>query len=102
MNALSRFNPNPFTPAGTNSNTGLQGTAGRRTNAVAAGLPRNFFCANPDALGGANVTGNGGFTRYNGLQMQFRRRLSNGLQFDTNYAYGKAMSRRATRSASPR
>jgi hypothetical protein len=90
VNPLSRFNPNPFTPAGTNSNTGLQGTAAQRTNAVAAGLPRNFFLANPDALGGANVTGHGGYTKFNGVQAQFRRRLSDGLQFDMNYAYGTA------------
>ncbi len=53
-------------------------------------MPRNFFYANPDALGGANVTGNGGYTKYNGLQLQFRRRLSGGLQMDANYAMGMA------------
>ena len=40
-------------------------------------------------LGGANATGNGGFTKYNSLQLQFRRRLSDGLQFDANYAFGQ-------------
>ena len=89
-NALSRYAPAPFTPAGTNANTGLSGSSDRRNNAVAAGLPRNFFFANPDALGGANVTGNGLYTKFNGLQTQFRRRLSRGLQFDMNYAFGKA------------
>jgi hypothetical protein len=89
VNALSRFNPSPFTPGGTNSNTGLRGSAGRRTNALNAGLPANFWIANPD-VSNANVTGNGGFTDFDGLQMQFRRRMSGGLQFDVNYAYGKA------------
>ncbi|HYN09561.1 MAG TPA: carboxypeptidase-like regulatory domain-containing protein [Vicinamibacterales bacterium] len=89
VNALSRFNPNPFTPAGTNSNTGLRGSAGRRTSALNAGLPANFWIANPD-VNNANVTGNGGFTDFDGMQMQFRRRMSGGLQFDVNYAYGKA------------
>jgi hypothetical protein len=46
--------------------------------------------ANPDALGGANLTGYGGYTRFNGIQMQYRRRLSGGLQWDVNYATGLA------------
>jgi hypothetical protein len=68
----------------------LSGDPTRRTNAVAAGLPVNFFRANPDLQGGANVTGNGGFTRYNSFQSQFRRRFSSGLQFDANYVFGRA------------
>jgi|RhiMethySRZTD1v2_1073278.scaffolds.fasta_scaffold20695_2 hypothetical protein len=89
INALSQFNPQPFTPAGTNSDTGLRGSATLRNNMLLAGLPANFWIANPD-VSSANVTGNGGFTDFNGLQMQFRRRMSAGLQFDVNYAYGKA------------
>jgi hypothetical protein len=85
VNPLSRFEGNPLGFA-----SSLNGDAGRRNNAISAGLPRNFFVANPDALGGANVTGYGGFTRFNGIQMQFRRRLSNGLQWDVNYATGLA------------
>ena len=90
VNPLAYYNSNPFTPAGTNSNTGLSGDPARRAFAAAAGLPANLFIANPDLQGGANVTGNGGFTRYNSLQTQFRRRLSNGLQFDANYSFGRA------------
>jgi hypothetical protein len=52
-------------------------------------LPANFFRVNPDMLGGANATGNRGFTSYNALQLQFRRRLSDGLQFDANYTMGR-------------
>lgn len=85
VNPLNRFAPNVFTAA-----SGLNGQASFRANAIAAGLPRNFFVANPDALGGANVTGYGGFTKFNGLQLQFRRRLSGGLQWDANYATGRA------------
>ena len=33
-NPLAIYNPNPFTPAGTNSNTGLDGDPARRTNAA--------------------------------------------------------------------
>src|SRR5207344_1352110 len=83
VNALIKTNPNLFTPAGTSSTT-------RRANALAAGLPRNFFRANPDVLGGANVTGYGGYTKYNSMQMELRRRLSDGFQLSANYTMGRA------------
>jgi hypothetical protein len=89
-NSLSRFAPNPFTPAGTGANTSFMGSATMRANGIAAGLPANFFFANPDALGGANVTGYGGYTKYNSVQTSFRRRLTDGLQFDGSYSFGKA------------
>ena len=63
MNALALYNSNPFTPAGTNANTGLSGDPTRRANALAAGPARATSSSRiPDMLGGANVTGNGGFT----------------------------------------
>lgn len=87
VNPLAKFNPNPFTAA-----AGLAGSgaaAAQRSNALAAGLPANFFYANPDYLGGANITGNGGFTRFNGIQTELRRRYANGFQFQANYSWGK-------------
>lgn len=89
INPLSQFNPNPFTPAGTNSNSGLAGDPTRQANAIRAGLPANFFRANPDALGGANVTGNGGYTKYNAMQVEYSRRLRGGLQMNSNYTFGR-------------
>ena len=86
INPLATYNPNPFTPAGTNSNTGLDGDATRRANAARAGLPVNFFRANPDLLGGANVNGNGGYTRYNSFQIDVTKRFSHGLQFQGGYS----------------
>jgi hypothetical protein len=50
--------------------------------------------ANPDLLGGADFTTNGGKTDYNSLQVELRRRLSQGLQFQTSYVMGKAMTSR--------
>jgi hypothetical protein len=88
IDPLAARDPNPFTPAGTNSNTGLEGNATRRANAIRAGLPRNFFRANPDLLGGVGVTGNGGYTKYNSLQLEFRKRLSHGLQVQSSYVFG--------------
>ncbi len=82
---LARMNPNPLAAA-----DALDADATRRNNALAAGLPRNFLVANPDLLGGANVTGNGGGTNYHSLQVVLRRRYSNGLQFGASYAFGKA------------
>jgi hypothetical protein len=57
---------------------------------VKAGLPANFFLANPDVLGGATVTSNGGYTRYDSFQLEARKRLSHGFQIDGSYVFGKA------------
>ena len=89
INPLSKYDSNPFTPAGTNANTGLAGNPTRQANSIRAGLPANFFRVNPDMLGGANATGNRGSSEYNAMQLQFRRRLTAGFQFDANYSYGR-------------
>ena len=91
VNPLAALNPAPYTPAGTNSNTGLDGDPTRRANAIAAGLPANFFRANPDALGGANFEANGGYTKYRSLQLELNKRLSHGLQFNGSYVFGEAI-----------
>jgi hypothetical protein len=85
---LARNNPNPYGFASTNATNGLIGNGTFRQNAVNAGLPANFFLANPDLIGGANVTGNGGASRYHSLQLELRKRLAQGLQFQANYVYG--------------
>jgi hypothetical protein len=72
--------------------TGMLNSATMRANAARAGIPANFFVANPDLLGGADFTTNGGKTNYNSLQIELRRRLSQGLQFQTSYVMGKAMT----------
>jgi hypothetical protein len=84
---MARFNPQPFTAA-----NALDADDARRANALNAGLPANFLVANPDLLGGAEVTGNGGYTKYNSLQLEFRKRLSHGFQFQTSYVFGRAYS----------
>jgi hypothetical protein len=84
VNPLAIRNPNPSGAA-----NALDADATRRSNALLAGLPANFLVPNPDALGGANVTGNGGYTRYNSMQVELRRRLSGGLQFDASYVFGR-------------
>ena len=96
---LAAQNPNPhafacLTVSGCSATTrqnGFIGNATFRANAAAAGLPANFFIANPDALAGANITNSIGSTRYNALQTELRRRFSGGLQFQANYVYGKQL-----------
>lgn len=83
LNPLAKYNPNPFT-----FGNALDNDATRRANALAAGLPANFLRANPDKLGGANVTGHGDYTNFNSLQFELRRRLANGIQFNASYVWG--------------
>ena len=86
LTPLATFNPNPFDFADS-----LNGNAGFRSNAAAAGLAANFFVANPDLLGGVDMTSNVGRSDYNALQIELRRRMSGGLQFTSSYAFGKQM-----------
>jgi len=86
---LARYNPNPGGFASTNTTNGLIGNATFRNNLLTAGYPANLFIANPDKIGGATITGNGGYTRYDSLQLELRRRLSQGLLVETNYVLGK-------------
>jgi hypothetical protein len=90
LNPLAQFNPNPYT-----FGNALDSDPARRNNAVAAGLPANFLRANPDKLNsgnnhgqGAQVYGHGGYSNYNSVQVELRRRLANGFQVDGSYVYG--------------
>jgi hypothetical protein len=82
---LAALNPDPFGFA-----ESLFGDATRRANAAAAAVPANFFLANPDLQGGADLTTNVGRSQYNGLQLELRRRYAQGLQFQTSYAFGRS------------
>jgi hypothetical protein len=88
LNFLAERNPNPFgfASAGTN---GLMGNATLRNNATAAGIPANYFVANPDLLGGAFLLTNIGKSKYNSMQVELRRRYADGLLFQTSYVFGK-------------
>jgi hypothetical protein len=90
-NPLTMHNPNPYAAgaASNNANTGLFGFTTFKANMIAAGLPANFWVANPDVLN-ANIVGNGGKTNYNSAQFELRRRLHQGLQFNSSYVFGKA------------
>ncbi len=54
------------------------------------GYPINFFQANPYAIGGAlELVDDGSYTKYHGLQLQLRRRYTQGLSVNLNYTLSK-------------
>jgi hypothetical protein len=57
---------------------------------VALGLAGNFFVANPNAAF-VNVLANDSKSNYHALEIELRRRFSNGLQFQADYTWSKAM-----------
>jgi len=84
VSTFARLNPNPAAAAVVlNNNQTFRDNATRL-----AGLPANVFQLNPD-VGAINVQVSRGSTRYDSLQLNLRRHLSNGLAFDANYTYGK-------------
>jgi hypothetical protein len=58
---------------------------------AALGLPANFFVANPNAAF-IRLLGNNSMSNYHSLQVEFRRRLSNGLQFQADYTFSKSLT----------
>lgn len=87
--ALSRNAPNIFAFSG----TGFENSAARRANAIANGLPANFFYVNSTTLtGGAFIVGNNSNTWYDSGVIEVRRRLSAGLRFNANYVFSKAQA----------
>ena len=76
-------------------------TAAFRANALAAGLPRNLIVMNP-MVSSANVVMDNNWTKYNSLQLELRRRLSQGLLVGANYTYGVKESSLLTTLAAPR
>ena len=63
-----------------------------RTNreSVAVGLPANFFVANPNATFSRILT-NDSSSNYNALEIEVRKRFSNGMQFQADYTFSKAL-----------
>ncbi len=71
----------------------LEGAAARRTNALNAGLPSNFFFVNPTtATAGAFIVDNSAKSWYDSGVIELRRRLSAGLRFQASYVWSKAES----------
>ena len=61
-------------------------------NMIAAGYPSNYFVVNPTvAGGGASDTLSWGQSYYDSGQVELRRRLAAGMQFQINYSFSKAL-----------
>ena len=103
---LAARNPNPwgFATAGTN---GLIGNATLRNNAITAGLPANFFVANPDLLGAGTTAGaaqlivNSGGTRAHSMQFEYRKRFANSFSVNSSYTFSLAELQRRFGFARP-
>ena len=77
--------------AGSFANT-LGTTFSNVSNLKKAGnQPANLFTVNPDALGGAFLLTDPNQSSYNGLQIEVRRRMANGLQLNGNYTWSHSM-----------
>src|SRR6185369_16205235 len=79
----------------------IASTSSRMTNLINAGLipfttlpngqkVSNFFIVNPQTTAGAFVMTNGINTTFNALQIELRRRLSNGLLVQGSYQFARA------------
>ena len=69
----------------------LHGNATFRGNATTAGLPVNFFVMNP-AVAAANVLRSTGGSKYHSMQIEYRRRLSQGLLVNASYTFAKKIA----------
>ena len=80
---LGYFEPDPRDAA-----NDLHANTTFRANALRAGLPANFFVTNP-AITNGNITRSLAGTRYHALQLDMRRRLSQGLLVTANYTFAR-------------
>lgn len=106
LQLLNRFGLGGFLNSGTVRGYVARGEAGRLAgfyylnrrfflNGAFGGdpslTPAFFARANPNAFVADLVT-NGSFSEYHGLQAEIRRRFSDGLYFQANYTYSKALT----------
>ncbi len=55
-------------------------------------FPINFFMLNPFVAGRMNYVDDTGWHSYNGLQVQFRQRLTRGLNWNANYTWSNSLT----------
>jgi Carboxypeptidase regulatory-like domain len=73
----------------------------RMANLTRAGYPANLFRVNPTVgSSGAFLVTNGGHSTYNALQLELRRRLSNGLLAQGSYVWSKSLTNMLASSSS--
>jgi len=86
VNALDNMFPDP---QGIASNLNTSNSALWRNNLLASGQPINFWVMNP-LVNQAIITQNQGGSKYHSLQIDVRRRLSQGLAVQGSYTYARA------------
>ncbi len=84
-NIQSMFNTIRTSPTYRNNVTGANGLG------AANGLPLNFFVANPWATNALQYN-NAGWSMYDGLEVEVRRRYSNGFFLLANYSFSKVLA----------
>ena len=72
--------------------TSLQTNDILRGNALAAGLPSNFFFVNPATPTNSYIVENGTLTWYDSGVIEVRRRFAEGLRVQASYVFSKALS----------
>ena len=73
--------------------TSISNNATRMGRLAAAGYPANFFIVNPDvATGGAYLMTNWGSSFYDALQVDVKRRMRAGLQFQASYVWAHSIT----------
>jgi hypothetical protein len=120
VNALNPLNPSPLTYGTSLNSTGFdnrrtplgQACYGITTNTSATGatgaagctglglFPYNMFFVNPGKRGDPFVVNNSAQSWYDGLTVEYRRRLSAGLLVQGSYTFGKALSNTYASSSS--
>lgn len=89
VTGLSPQAPNIFAFNGTS----FEATSARRANAIANGLPVNFFYVNPlSNTGGSFIVDNSNKTWYDSGVIELRRRMSDGLRVQASYVFSKAQA----------
>jgi hypothetical protein len=94
-NQMRMYNPNMLVSTNNAQTSGIAsfGASGLQNsafaaNAVKAGLPANFFMANPtNGQGQSYLDTNAGNTKFHALQFELRRRMTAGLLVQGSYAY---------------
>ncbi len=120
VNSLNPLNPSPLSYGASLSSTAFdnrrtplgQTCYGVTTNTNAAGqtgqagctglglFPYNFFLVNPGKRGDPFIVNNTAQSWYDGLTIEYRRRLSAGLLVQGSYTFGKALSNTYASSSS--
>ena len=77
----------------------LNPAANQSFNAPGANYPINFFTLNPYSTTSLPYVDDSGWSSYNGLQVQFRKAYSHGLQWTTNFTYSKSLTNLNANSA---